>query len=111
MEHRYTERKSMDFSVVVSCPRVGLFRARTLNLSLGGMQVRSDCVVMPLHAPVVVSFQPDPEDPQLCLQVPGMVIHQSGNAFGLMFGELEPTCTQALRGLLQGINTPFVVNY
>lgn len=105
MEHRYTERKPLDLSVVVSCPRVGLFRGQTLNLSLGGMHVRSDCVVMPLHAPVLVSFQPDPEDARRCVQARGMVIHQHGNAFGLMFDELEPGSAAALRSLLQGSAT------
>ena len=101
MEHRYTERKPLDLSVVISCPRVGLFRGQTLDLSLGGMQVRSDCVVMPLHAPVLVSFQPDPGNPRLCVQARGMVIHQHGNAFGLMFDELEPASVGAVRSLLQ----------
>lgn len=110
MEHRYSKRKPMDFSVMVSCPRVGMFRGRVLNLSLGGMHVQSDCVVIPMYAPVMVAFQPDPDDPQLCLQVPGMVIHQHGNAFGLMFDELDTDCTRTLRGLLQDLSTSFVAN-
>jgi hypothetical protein len=101
MEHRYTERKPLDLSVVISCSRVGLFRGQTLDLSLGGMQVRSDCVVMPLHAPVLVSFQPDPDNPRCCVQARGMVIHQRGNAFGLMFDDLEPASASALRALMQ----------
>jgi hypothetical protein len=110
MEHRYTERKSLDLSVVISCPRVGLFRGQTLNLSLGGMHVRSDCVVMPLHAPVLVSFQPDPDNPRRCVQAHGMVIHQHGNAFGLMFDELDSTSTAALRTLMQGATTGIAVS-
>ena len=100
MEHRYTERKPVDFSVVVSCPRVGLFRGLARDVSLGGMMVQSNCVVIPMHAPVMVSFQADPDDPLRCLQAQGMVIHQHGNAFGLMFGDLAPDCEAALRALL-----------
>jgi hypothetical protein len=110
MEHRYTKRKPTDLHVVVSCPRVGLFRGRVLNLSLGGMSVQSDCVVIPMHAPVMVSFQPDLDDPQWCLQVQGMVIHQDGNAFGLMFDELDAVAIQALRVLLQDTTASLVVN-
>lgn len=100
MEHRHTERKPVDLGVVISCPRVGLFRGRALNISLGGMRVQSDCVVIPLYAPVVVTLQPDPDDLQRCLEAQGMVIHQHGNAFGLMFDDLEPGCARDLRALL-----------
>ena len=100
MEHRYTERKPVDFSVVVSCPRVGLFRGLARDVSLGGMMVQSNCVMIPLHAPVMVSFQPDPDDPLRCLQAQGMVIHQHGNAFGVMFDDLTTDCDLALRTLM-----------
>jgi len=110
MEHRYTERKPIDLSVVISCPRVGLFRGQVRNLSLGGMYVQSDCVVMPVYAPVVVSLQPDPDEPLQSLQVPGMVIHQHGNAFGLMFDDLESDRVQLLRSLLVAPGTAFVAS-
>jgi len=103
MEHRYTERKPVDFSVVVTCPRVGLFRGLARDVSLGGMKVQSDCVLIPMHAPVMVSFQPDPDDARHCMQAKGMVIHQRGNAFGLMFDDLEPACAEALRTLMIGL--------
>ena len=70
---------------------------------MGGMKVQSDSVLIPLHAPVVVSFQPDPDDAMHCLQAQGMVIHQRGNAFGVMFDDLEPDCAQALRALIVAI--------
>lgn len=110
MEHRYTERKPTDLSVVINCPRVGLFRGNILNLSLGGMHVESDCVVMPLHAPVVVSFQPDSEKPASAIELQGMVVHQRGNSFGLMFDELEPAIRETLRDLLLCLSVPFAVN-
>lgn len=104
MEHRYTERKPVDFTVVVSCPRVGLFRGLARDLSLGGMCVHSECVMMPLHAPVIVYFQPDPEVPSRCVQAQGMVVHQHGTAFGLMFDDLEPACVEGLRAII--VNAP-----
>lgn len=104
MEHRYTKRKPVDMHVVLSCPRVGLFRGRASDVSLGGMRVFSDCVVIPLHAPVVVSILPHPDRPQHCVQAQGMVIHQNGNAFGLMFDDLEPECVAILRELLSGMS-------
>jgi hypothetical protein len=111
MEHRYTERKPMNLSVVVACPRVGLFRGTIRNLSLGGMYVESGCVVMPLHAPVVVSFQADPDKPVQAIEAQGMVVHQRGNAFGLMFDELDPGISQSLRELMVCLSEPFAVSF
>lgn len=110
MEHRYTERKPVEFSVVVSCPRVGLFRGLARDLSLGGMRVHSECVMMPLHAPVMVSFQPDPDNPHRCVQAQGMVVHQQGTAFGLMFDDLEPACSEALRALILSLRTSYAMS-
>lgn len=109
MEHRYNERKLVDFSVVVTCPRVGLFRGLACDVSLGGMKVQSDCVLIPLHAPVMVTFQTDPSDPLRNLQAQGMVIHQHGSVFGLMFDDLEPECAVALRRLMIDINARFAL--
>lgn len=110
MEHRYTERKPVDFTVVISCPRVGLFRGRARDVSLGGMLVQSECVMIPLYAPVVVSIQSDPGQPQCCVQAQGMVIHQHGTAFGLMFDDLSPECMTALRDLLSGCNEVLAIS-
>lgn len=110
MEHRFTERKPADLNVVISCPRVGMFRGRIRNLSLGGMYVESGCVVMPIHAPVQVSIQPDPERPIHSLDIPGMVVQQRGNAFGLIFGELDLVTKLALRDLLDSLSAPCVAN-
>lgn len=104
MEHRYTERKSVNFGVVIACPRVGLFRGTARDVSLGGMRVQSDCVLIPMHAPVVVSILPDPDQPQHCVQAQGMVIHQAGTAFGLMFDDLQPECLSTLREMLADVD-------
>lgn len=100
MEHRYTERKPVTVNVLVSCPRVGLVRGTTIDVSVGGMFVATDCVAMPLNAPVTVSFQPNDDRPLVCFQAKGMVVHQKEHGFGLMFDELDPTCRRALRDLL-----------
>lgn len=110
MEHRYTERKPVQFSVMVACPRVGLFRGLARDLSLGGMRVHSDCVMMPLHAPVTVSFQPDPDNPLHCLQAQGMVVHQQGTAFGLMFDDLETESAEALRALIVNLRSAYAMS-
>lgn len=105
MEHRYTGRESVEVSVVISCPRIGLIRGTATNVGLGGMFVALDSVVMPLNAPVTLSFQPSADDSVVCLHVPGMVVHQHAGGVGVMFGELEPSCKTAIRGLL-GALTP-----
>lgn len=110
MEHRYTERKPVDFTVVISCPRVGLFRGRARDVSLGGMLVQSDCVMIPLYAPVVVSIQAEQDQPQACVQAQGMVIHQHGTAFGLMFDDLSAECMTTLRELVNGGNEALAIS-
>jgi hypothetical protein len=110
MERRGTDRKSLDISVVVTCPRVGLFRGRTRNISPVGMYVESPCVVMPIHAPVQVSIQSDPDDASRSLVVSGMVVHQRGNTFGLMFDDLDPAIIKALRNLMTNAEVPFAAN-
>lgn len=110
MEHRYSQRKLLDISAVIACPRVGLFRGRIRDLSLGGMHVESDCVVMPIHAPVTVSFQLDPENPSSSIEAKGMVIHQRGNAFGLMFDDHDSALCEALRNLLVGLSPPLAAS-
>jgi hypothetical protein len=100
MEHRYAERKPLVMNVVVSCPRIGLVRGVAENVGMGGMFIATDCVVMPMHAPVSVAFQPSPNDNLICVQARGMVVHQNTRGFGLMFDELEPACREALRRLL-----------
>lgn len=110
MERRYTERRPLSMSVVVSCPRVGLFRGQTRNISLVGMHVESQCVVMPIHAPVQVSIQADLDDASRTLDVSGVVVHQQGNTFGLLFDELKPATDQALRDLLAASPEPLAAN-
>jgi len=105
MEHRYTERKLLRLGVVVTCPHLGLIRGRSRDVGLGGMFVQTDCVVMPLNAPVNVSFQPDAQRPLVCFEAQGMVIHQHAGGFGLMFDELQPACRDALRALLYAPGT------
>jgi hypothetical protein len=110
MEHRYTERKPLDISAVINCPRVGLFRGKIRDLSLGGMHVESDCVVMPLHAPVTVSFQPDPDNPTVAVEAKGLVVHQRGKAFGLMFDDSDQRLADNLRDLLLSLSPPIAAN-
>lgn len=106
MEHRYSERKPPALSVVINCPRVGMFRGNILDLGPAGMSVESDCVVMPLHAPVTVSFQPDLDKPASTIEVPARVVQQQGKTFGLTFDDLEPGVRESIRCL----SMPFTVN-
>lgn len=102
MEHRYTERKPMVLDVVVVCPRVGLVRGKTVNVCMGGMFVQTTCVLMPVNAPVCISFQPDPLRPDISCEAQGMVVHQKAQGFGLMFDELHQETRSVIDVLLTG---------
>ena len=100
MEHRYTNRKPLEIDVLVSCPRVGVIKGHTIDVSAGGMFVGSECVTVPRNAPVTVSFQPDEDRPLVCFTARAMIIHQDEHGFGLMFDDLESECRHALLDLL-----------
>jgi hypothetical protein len=101
MEHRHAERKPAHVAVVVGCPRIGLVRGTAVNLSAGGMFIETPCVVMPMNSPVTVSFQLGPADRGVCFQLQGMVVHEAGKGFGVMFEELAPACRLTLRRLME----------
>ena len=100
MEHRYAGRKDLRLGVSVALPRLGLVKGYTSDISLGGMFVETDCVAMPVNALVTVSFQPDEDNPMVCFHARAMVVHQRACGFGLMFDELTPHCSRALRNLI-----------
>lgn len=103
MEQRSSERKPAGREVVVSCPAIGLFRGYISDIGLGGMYVQSDNVVVPMHVPVTVTFQPDGDLPMVCIDASGTVVHQSRHGFGVRFDTLDDNCRFTLSRMLDGI--------
>ena len=96
MDQRREVRKQADLGAVISCPRFGLFRGAIENLSEHGMYVRTRNVLMCLHVPVTVTFQPEPGQPLLHCDVEGTVVHQDQEGFGIRLMALDVEARQTL---------------
>ncbi len=100
MEKRSNERKSIGMDVIVSCPGIGMWRGRTDDVGLGGLFINARMVNVPTGSVVSVTFQPDPNYPDLSVDTRGEVIHQGHRGFGLRFSCLDDASTKALQGLM-----------
>lgn len=99
MEQRREVRKQSDLGAVISCSRFGLFRGSIENLSEHGMYVRTRNVMMCLHVPVTVTFQPEQGLPLLHCDVEGLVVHQGRDGFGVRLRALDVESRRAIRRL------------
>ncbi|MCB1725238.1 MAG: PilZ domain-containing protein [Gammaproteobacteria bacterium] len=103
MEQRSSGRRSMSLGAVVACPRFGLIRGQITDLGGGGLYVRAETSIVPIGAPVTVTFHPGEGICKGCVSLHGRVIHQSLHGFGIAFGDLDSECADALAGMAPGI--------
>lgn len=100
MEQRTHERKAVSLHAVVGCRRFGLIRGEIVDLAMGGLYVSAETSIVPIGAPVSVTFQPGEDVCSNCLTVKGRVSHQSLQGFGIVFDELDDQCREVLQRLL-----------
>lgn len=101
MEQRKAPRRAAVINAVVSCPQFGLFRGDIDNLSSNGLYLRTNNVSMCLHAPVMVTFQPNADEPDLTCNVDGVVVRQDYRGIGIEFAEMDRGDRKVLSDLLQ----------
>jgi len=109
MVDRASARKAVALGAVVSCARFGLIRGTIVNLSEGGLYVRAETSIVPIGAPVSVTFSPGGTVDRVSITVKGTVRHQSLQGFGIAFDALEPHCRDVLEHFLPG--RPVVTEY
>lgn len=102
MEHRWSARRPVTGNVVVECPRIGLVRAALRDVSLGGMCVETNAVVIPINAPVSVVFdlESDEQREGYCLQA--MVVRHTSRGAAIMFLDPEASVVRSMRDVLYG---------
>ena len=102
MEHRCSSRRPIAVDVVVECPRIGLVRAAMRDISLGGLFIETETVILPLDAPVSVVFDlPGGErDGGYCLRA--MIVRHAPAGAGLMFLEPDADAVRSMRDTLYG---------
>jgi hypothetical protein len=109
MVERASARKAVTLSAVVSCARFGLIRGTIRDLSQGGLYVEAETSIVPIGAPVSVTFSPDCAWCEGSVTIRGTVRHQSLQGFGIAFECLEPHCREVLDLFLPG--RPAVTEY
>ncbi len=105
MEHRWSARKSFQRSVVVDCPRMGPASVKMCDVSLGGMFVETDRLLLPLDAPVFVAFNLAHNEQHDDFRLEAMVVRHAPAGAGLMFLDLETEILRALRSALHDVPT------
>jgi hypothetical protein len=109
MVDRASARKAVALSAVVSCARFGLIRGTIVDLSEGGLYIEAETSIVPIGAPVSVTFSPDCAWCEDSITISGTVRHQSLHGFGIAFECLEPHCREVLEHFLRG--RPAVTEY
>jgi len=97
MEQRCSIRNSIQHSVVVDCPGLGLTPANIYDISLVGMFIQTDGLKFPLEALVFVVFDPSPGTQRDGFGLEAMVVRHTPSGVGLMFLEMETKIVRALR--------------
>ena len=98
LEHRCGTRTPLNLDVVLHLPRIGPVPAQVLDISIGGMQVRSK-TRFSVHQPLTVEFAFPRGGP--VQRWSASVTHTNDNGGGLMFDNFKSSELAALIELLR----------
>lgn len=87
MEHRLSERTTLDTHVAIYYNSLGLLQAKAINLSRHGMFVRTGRLSLPLHALIEVAFPLGKGEQRQPLRTKAMVVRIADDGIGLMFAD------------------------
>ncbi len=96
MEHRYSERSPQIIEVCLRHPGLGVLRARTVNISLGGMLLAVNHPRLAVNALVGLSFYLGSRRRRKQYHVQAMVTHCGPSGIGLMFDDRDDELHKAL---------------
>ena len=97
MERRTSERQFSVNDVTVSYSNLGLVKARSKDLSLGGICLDTGSVSLPVNAAVSVNFTIDSQDGPLACEAHAIVVRSDFSECCLMFDGMNETTHQALK--------------
>lgn len=102
MEHRWSNRRSLDGEVTLSHPRYGLIRGVVRDISIGGMFVKTGHVELPVNTPVIVSFQLHNEGQSDHYRLHAIVVRADNDGAALMYLDSSAETVRPLRQMLYG---------
>lgn len=101
MEKRTSERQAAAVSdVTVTYVNLGLVKAKTLDISLGGMCIDTGNVCLPEKAGVNVTFTLSTTAGKFDCEAHAIVVRVTGSECCLMFDGMDQPTHQALRSLV-----------
>lgn len=101
MEHRWSERKNIAMDVTLHYEPIGRIDGKTRDISLEGMFIETDGVVLPPRAEVTVSFLTSEQGTEKTHNVPAYVVHNRDAGMGLMLRHSDYRDFYALRHMLR----------
>jgi len=102
MEHRWSNRRSMNGEATLSHPRYGLIRGVVRDISIGGMFVETDSVELPVNTPLIVSFQLHNGSQSDHYRLHAIVVRASDEGAALMYLDSSVDTVRPLRQMLYG---------
>lgn len=100
LEHRWSERKSMDINAIVFHRPLGLVRAKIVDVSREGVLINTGRISLPPCSIVELTFTLDMDGKTKLHQAEAIVVHQRLGHHGLMFKDFSLDMSQTLRTML-----------
>lgn len=100
MEHRWSERKTVNVDVYVYHRGIPVAVCKTRDVSMGGMQIRVGPLGFYKNTPLELEFTATGPGETRRYRLPANVVHCSRNRMGVIVDESHPDTRAALSRLL-----------
>src|SRR3569623_2788647 len=97
LEHRWSQRISMDLNAIVFHRPLGLVRAKIVDVSREGVLIDTGRISLPPYSIVELTFPLDMDGKPKLLPPEALVVHQRLGRHGLKFKDFSLGMTQTLR--------------
>ncbi len=107
MNKRWNSRKSVDINLVINYPAIGLLRGKATNISHDGMFIETVVASLSHYSDIEITLNV-PALSDTPIQIPAIIIHNSGKGFGVMFrnsaAEQEKFSDKGINAIQQLLN-------
>lgn len=84
MNKRWNNRKPVELDLVINYPAIGLLRGKATNISYEGMFIETAVASLSYYSDIEITLNL-PSLSETPVQIPAIVIHNSGKGIGIMF--------------------------
>ncbi len=84
MNKRWNSRKPVQLDLVINYPAIGLLRGKATNISHDGMFIETAVASLSHYSDIEITLNL-PSLSKTPIQIPAIVIHNSGKGIGIMF--------------------------